>query len=57
LANLVEPIVFSFAIPVAALVRVMVEARARERAWSIGLVALLCLTAVCVYWLTPGLPE
>jgi hypothetical protein len=57
LSNLVEPIVFSFAIPIAALVRVMMGPRALERAWSIGLVTLLCLTAVCVYWWTPGLPE
>ena len=57
LANLIEPLVFSLAIPIAALLRVLVGARDRERAWSIGLVFLLCLVAVSVYWWTPALPE
>ena len=57
LANLVEPVYFSFAVPIAALVRVMLGARVRERACSISLVALLCLTAICVFRWTPPLPE
>jgi len=57
LANLIEPVFFSFAIPIAALVRLMAGAQAKERAWSIGLVALLCLTAAGVYLWTPALPE
>ena len=57
LANLIEPFLFSLAIPLAAFVRVLVGSRDRERAWSIGLVFLLCLVAASVYWWTPALPE
>jgi hypothetical protein len=57
LANLIEPVFISFAFPVAALVRVFVGPRVRERGVSIGVVALLCLTAACIYWWTPILPE
>jgi hypothetical protein len=57
LANLAEPFFFSFAIPVAALVRVIVGARVKERACTIGLVALLSLVAAGVYRWTPILPE
>lgn len=57
LANLGEPFFFSFAIPVAASIRVIVGPHVEERTLSIGLVALLCLTAASVYWWTPSLPE
>jgi hypothetical protein len=58
LANLFEePIYFSVAIPITALIRVMLGTRVRERACSIGLVTLLCLTAFGVFWWTPPLPE
>jgi hypothetical protein len=57
LANLAEPCFFGFAIPVAASVRVIVGAHVKERAATIGLVALLSLIAAGVYWWTPILPE
>jgi hypothetical protein len=57
LANLIEPVFISFAFPVAALIRVVVGTRAREKTVSIVLVALLCVTAAGVYWWTPALPE
>jgi hypothetical protein len=57
LSNLGEPIYFGLAIPVAALVRVIVGAHFEERACSIGLVSLLSLGAAGVYWWTPSLPE
>jgi hypothetical protein len=57
LANLGEPFYFSLAIPVAALVRVVLGPRVPGRACSLVLVALLCLTAAGVYWWTPPLPE
>lgn len=57
LANLIEPVFISLALPVAALIRVLVGPRASERVVSIGLVALLCVTGIGVYGLTPPLPE
>ncbi len=57
LANLVEPFYFGLAIPVAASVRVLLGDRGRQWVCSLCLVALVCLTAACVFWLTPPLPE
>jgi hypothetical protein len=57
LANLIEPLIFGLAIPVAALIRVIVGPHAEERASSISLVAALCLVAAGVYKFTPALPE
>jgi hypothetical protein len=57
LANLGEPIYFGLAIPVAALVRVIVGVHIEERTCSIGLVGLLSFVAAGVYWWTPLLPE
>ena len=57
LANLGEPFFFAFAIPVAAIIRVIVGAHVEERACSISLVVLLNLVAASVYWWTPALPE
>lgn len=54
LANLVEVFIFGLAIPVAATVRVILGGRSREWVCSLCLVALVCLTAACVFWLTPG---
>jgi hypothetical protein len=57
LANLGEPFYFSFAVPIAALIRVIGGHHAGERALSVVLVALLCFAAAGVYWWTPSLPE
>jgi hypothetical protein len=57
LANLGEFVFIGFAVPVAALVRVALGMRVRERACAGSLFALVCLTAVGVFWLTPMLPE
>jgi hypothetical protein len=57
LANLSEPFFFAFAIPVAALLRVVLGAHVNERACSTGLVVLLILVAAGVYQWTPALPE
>jgi hypothetical protein len=57
LANFAEPLYFSFAIPVAALARIVVGARVPERACSVALVVLLCFVASGVYVWTPALPE
>ena len=57
LANLGEPFFFSFAIPLAALVRVIAGSHGDERVWSVTLVASLCFTAAAVYCGTPSLPE
>jgi hypothetical protein len=57
LSNLAEPFFFGFAIPVAALVRVIVAAHVEERRCSISLVVVLILVAAGVYWWTPALPE
>lgn len=57
LANLIEPVFFSFGVPVAALMRVLVGDRVAEKVCSAVLVALLCFAAACVFWFTPPLPE
>ena len=57
LANLGEFVFISLAIPIAALVRVALGMRVRERVCAGSLFALLCLTAAGVFWLTPMLPE
>ena len=57
LANLAEPFFFGLAIPVAALVRVILGPHAQERACTISLIGLLILVAASVYWWTPALPE
>ena len=55
--NIAEPIYFSFAVPVAALVRFIVGTRIRESVCSASLIALLCLVAGVVFFFTPLLPE
>jgi hypothetical protein len=57
LANLIEPFYFALATPVAAPVRVLLGGRGRQWVCSLCLAALVCLTAACVFWLTPPLPE
>jgi hypothetical protein len=57
LSNLGEPFFFGFAIPIAALVRVIVGAHVDERRCSTSLIVLLILVAAGVYWWTPSLPE
>ena len=57
LANLGEFVFISLAVPIAALVRVGLGTRVRERVCAGSLFALVCLTAVGVFWLTPMLPE
>jgi hypothetical protein len=55
--NVAEPIYFSFAVPVAALVRVAVGKRIRESVSSAALIAWLCFVAAVVLFFTPPLPE
>jgi hypothetical protein len=53
----IEPAMFSLAVPIAALVRVVIGARISERACVAGLIAAVSVVAVGVYFLVPGLPE
>jgi MFS family permease len=55
--NIAEPIHFSFAVPVAVLVRLIVGTGIRESVCSASLIALLCFVASVVFFLTPPLPE
>jgi hypothetical protein len=57
IANLIEPVFFSFAIPLAVLARLTVGNHLNQRACSISLVGFLCLIAFCVYLWSPSLPE
>jgi hypothetical protein len=57
MANYGECIYLSLAVPVAALLRVGVGGTSHRRAYSAFLIALLCVTAVAVFFLTPSLPE
>jgi hypothetical protein len=57
LGNLGEAMILALTVPVAALVRVIVANRVPEKAFSLGLVGVLCFVALCVFWWTPPLPE
>ena len=57
LSNLGECQVISIAIPVAALIRVFVGQRAKQRILSMLLIVLLCAVGIATYFLMPGLPE
>jgi hypothetical protein len=57
LANLGEPFYFAFAAPGAALVRILVGSRIRERACGAVLIAAVCLVAAGVFFIVPPLPE
>jgi hypothetical protein len=53
--NLIEPLYFSIAVPVAALVRVAIGKRINETFSAAGLIGVLCIVATLVYLLTPNL--
>lgn len=57
MSNLVEPLYFSLAVPVAAMVRVIVGTRIDERICAAILMVALCLIATAVFFFVPGLPE
>jgi hypothetical protein len=57
LSNLGEPFYFSFAVPVAALVRVATGARVAERVLAVCLIAALCGVAAIVFLVVPPMPE
>jgi phosphate/sulfate permease len=57
IANLVEPVFIGLAIPVGALLRLAAGDNFQQRKWSVLLAVLLCVTAACIYWWTPSLPE
>lgn len=57
LANLVEPLYFAAAVPLGALVRVVVGTRIPERVCAGGLIAGICIVAGAVFFLVPPLPE
>jgi hypothetical protein len=53
----VEPAMFSLAVPIAALARVIVGTRISERACIASLIGAVSVVAVAIYFLVPGLPE
>jgi hypothetical protein len=57
LANLVEPLLLSVAIPVAALIRVKVARKFLEAVSSILLILALCAVAALIFFAVPPLPE
>jgi hypothetical protein len=57
LTNLGEFIYISFAIPVAALIRVWVGGTSHQRTYAAALIGLLCGVAAVAFFLTPPLPE
>jgi hypothetical protein len=57
LANVGECIYLSMAVPVAALLRLGFGVTRHRRAYSAFVIALLCVAAVGVFFLTPSLPE
>jgi len=57
LANLGEAIYISSAIVVAALVRVVAGHSRWAKRVPIAVFSLVCATAFCAYWFTPGWPE
>jgi hypothetical protein len=57
LSNLVEPILISLAIPVAAGLRLIVGRRHSGAFVASHLIALLCIVAAAVYFFMPALPE
>ena len=57
LSNLAEPFMFSFAIPVAAMVRVAVGTRVNEKKIAGVLIAVLCGVAAAVFFMVPSLPD
>jgi hypothetical protein len=57
LANLGEPLYFSFAIPAAALIRVAAGPGPAERVLAVTLLLAVCGMAVAVFFLVPPLSE
>ena len=57
LANLAEFMFISYAVPVAALIRVAIGSKVRESVCSVCLITLLCLVAAGIFWFTPLQPE
>lgn len=57
LANLGEPAIIAFAVPVTVLIRVAVGKRFSRTVCSLSFVVSLSLFAACVYWFTPAWPE
>jgi hypothetical protein len=53
--NLAEPFYFNIGIPVAALLRVAIGKSVRESACAAVLIALLCVVAAIVHFVTPNL--
>ncbi len=57
LANVGEPIYISFAMPLAALIRVGAGKHVPERITAAGLIAVLCVVAAMVFFAVPFKPE
>ncbi|HEY5914327.1 MAG TPA: hypothetical protein VJA21_27370 [Verrucomicrobiae bacterium] len=57
LANIGEPVYISFAMPVAALVRVALGKSIGERSCAVVLISLLCFAAAAAFLMTPMKPE
>ncbi|MHC5540162.1 hypothetical protein ACYOEI_18230 [Singulisphaera rosea] len=57
LGNLIEPVLFTPAIPLAAAIREFMGPRDDEKVWTTVLLAFVCLAAVGVLLGTPPLPE
>ena len=57
LANLGEPVYISFAMPVLALLRVIIGRRISERVYAASFIAVLIVVAVAVFFLVPFLQE
>jgi hypothetical protein len=57
LANLGEPLYISFAMPIAALLRVSLGRHVSERTCAVGLIGALSLLAAAVFFMVPLKPE
>lgn len=57
LGNLGEPIYFMVAIPVAALVRVVVGRRLPQTPFAVALIVLVSIIAIATFFTVPPLPE
>jgi hypothetical protein len=53
----IEPAMFALAVPMAALIRVIIGTRISERACVAGLIAAVSAVAIAVYFCVPALPE
>lgn len=53
----IEPAMFSLAVPVAALMRVIIGTRISEKACIIVLISAVSIVAIGVYFLFPSFPE